>query len=231
MLNLREYAQLSLLLYNHNAAICIDQAFPGVFDDVLEYEVGHLKAVCCVDAKNQQGYVVFKGFEWYPGSLFKMLSFKPGQKQIHPALLKDFEMIYEHLSEALYSMREECTEIHACGHSWGGALAAVLATTETLGSVTTFGQPRIGSSDNVWRSMRCHTYTRVVNAGDLLCEVPFGFGYGHHGAEILMSSNPDHSFENANVIRRWVEHGIALLKANFAQYHRMSRYLERMKSL
>ena len=119
MLTIAEYAKVCELVYEDNAAIKIDKAFPGKFDDILEYQAKHLKAMALCDATTQHGYIIFKGFEWYPGGLLKMLSFKPGQKKVHPGLLHDFELIREDLEEAIYNLREDCTDIHFAGHSWG----------------------------------------------------------------------------------------------------------------
>ena len=228
MLTIAEYAKLCELVYEDNAAIKIDQAFPGKFDDILEYQAKHLKALALCDATSQHGYIVFKGFEWYPGGILKMLSFKPGQKKVHPGLLADFELIREDLEEAIYNLQEDCTDIHFVGHSWGGALAVLLSTQSSCNSLITFGQPRIGSSDNVWGSVRATDYLRVVNAGDILAELPLGFGYGHSGSEMFLSSNPKHVFDNPIFLRRVMEHCFAWIKGQRHKAHRIKNYVERL---
>ena len=231
MLTIAEYAKLCELVYEDNAAIKIDQAFPGKFDDILEYQAKHLKALALCDATSQHGYIVFKGFEWYPGGILKMLSFKPGQKKVHPGLLADFELIREDLEEAIYNLREDCTDIHFVGHSWGGALAVLLSTQSVQSGFSYYfwTAPHWFFEIMSGSSVRATDhYLRVVNAGDILAELPLGFGYGHSGSEMFLSSNPKHVFDNPIFLRRVMEHCFAWIKGQRHKAHRIKNYVERL---
>ena len=79
--------------------------------------------------------------------------------------------------------------------------------------------------------MKCGHYLRVVNAGDVLAELPLGFGYGHSGVEMFLSSNPKHTFDNPIALRRWLEHGFAWIKGLRHKAHRIKSYVKRLEQI
>ena len=234
MLTLQEYAKLSELVYENYATILINEAMPDRFDDILEYETDHVKAIVCVDLDSKEATVVFRGFRWYPGSLLRLLSFKPGEKKVHPKLLDDYFSISEDLLTALDNVRDACPVINATGHSWGGALAVLLGTQIRLGSLVTFAQPRIGSGKLLKQSLTTKDYLRVVNFGDVLTFLPSGFGYGHCG-DVLGMRNPnayeDFAFENPSKVERFLHHLSALSWGNVQRNHTIKEYQHRLNRL
>jgi hypothetical protein len=89
-------------------------------------------------------------------------------------------------------------ELQLVGHSLGGAVAALAAlemeeTNITIGSVTTFGEPRIGNEalaryvDLLLGDGR--KYRRVTHLGDQVPLLPpggEGWGYASHGSELFI---------------------------------------------
>ncbi len=71
--------------------------------------------------------------------------------------------------------------------------AVLLGTQVPLETLTTFAQPRLGTPKLLEESLRCNHYTRVVNGGDWLTFMPFGFGYGHHEDAVLMLPKDGHA--------------------------------------
>ncbi len=92
--------------------------------------------------------------------------------------------------------------VHFCGHSLGGALAHIAALryvddtkgANMLGSVATFGQPRVGNRAFAEMSdaLLAGRYTRAVNNRDIVPRVPFTIGmlqYAHGGRLHYFDSN------------------------------------------
>lgn len=76
------------------------------------------------------------------------------------------------------------------GHSLGGALAVLAAHSMAcdVDHLITFGQPRVGGialmDELEWT---LGTYHRWVHLGDVVCRVPFAFGYAHSGRMMYLS--------------------------------------------
>ncbi|MBF0140108.1 MAG: lipase family protein [Magnetococcales bacterium] len=93
--------------------------------------------------------------------------------------------------------KQHWDNITLCGHSLGGAVAAILATYlfyygMNVGAkihLTTFGQPRCG--DDVWASnikwLSRIPYIRVVNAGDPVPHLPSFLRFRHAGQILFFS--------------------------------------------
>lgn len=91
--------------------------------------------------------------------------------------------------------------IFLCGHSLGGGLAALLAAiiagkhpdlSARVAGVLTFAAPRFGDEEFAKHFSELYRGRafRYVNASDMVCKLPPGFGYGHHASERFITSFP-----------------------------------------
>lgn len=135
----------------------------------------------------------------------------------HTGFLKAYLSARQTMLDAL---PPNATEVHFCGHSLGGALAALAAldismnTSAAVASLHTVGQPRVGNkkmADQLQSTLGLR-YTRGVNNCDIVPRVPFSVGpLEYHHAGVL------HYFDSKG--RLWLQPSWAsrLLDATLSQ--------------
>jgi len=94
-------------------------------------------------------------------------------------LNKIWESVIRHIE---YGDREK-KKLYICGHSLGGAMAALAASRlqDRVTACYTYGQPRVGG--RVWAKKCTYVHYRYVNNNDIVPRVPFAIlGFRHRGA-------------------------------------------------
>lgn len=99
----------------------------------------------------------------------------PSGGRIHRGFQAAFEQVHDAIDAALE--RHAGLPVYVTGHSLGGALALVATShlvSDSVGACYTFGAPRV-ADDEFFKHIKTPVY-RVVNAGDGVARLPFGYG-------------------------------------------------------
>ncbi|MCR9086370.1 MAG: lipase family protein [Rhodobacteraceae bacterium] len=161
------------------------------------------------------------------------LNFKVPMKKIPFGINSRLHVGYLHeASLALRRLQSVLTgkKVVVCGHSQGGALALCFAVQlfrfrrVSEIEVLTFGQPRVGSG-GLCRYLDLYRFwpvDRLVNAGDGVACVPFGFmGYDH-------CETPSYLHEDGTVTHR-EQFGLSVLRTK--RHHPIDVYIQRLERL
>lgn len=175
-------AELSRLLYRATAQ---DRAAPLASAGLREIANAEESGTACSLIAADDGSVsalIFRGTA-DPRNWITNLSADtvraPGGGRVHRGFLAAFESVRPQVES--WAAEAGCPLL-AAGHSLGGALAVLAATTLDLGAVYTFGAPRVGDRP-FCGSIRAPLY-RVVNHRDLVPSIPPAvapFVYWHAG--------------------------------------------------
>ena len=116
------------------------------------------------------------------------LKFKPtsfdnmDDVNVHKGFLGELDKLWDNTRITL-DIEEHVKDIPiwVSGHSLGAAMATLAGMRHSFESVTTFGEPRVGS--NINKAFKSKNHNRYVNGDDPVTKVPpeFVFDYKHHG--------------------------------------------------
>jgi len=99
---------------------------------------------------------------------------------VHSGFLGELDKLWNNI---ISDINQEVGDIPiwVTGHSLGAAMATLAGMRHSFESVTTFGEPRVGS--NINKAFKSKNHNRYVNGDDPVTTVPpeFLFNYKHHG--------------------------------------------------
>jgi hypothetical protein len=114
---------------------------------------------------------------------------------VHSGFLREINKLWN--DDQVLANLNECTTdgipIWVTGHSLGAAMATLAGMRYGFESVTTFGEPRVGS--NIGSAFKSKEHIRYVNGDDPVTMIPLEeplLNYKHHGVERRIS-DPDGS--------------------------------------
>ncbi|MBK8068504.1 MAG: lipase family protein [Rhodanobacteraceae bacterium] len=126
--------------------------------------------------------------DWWTDARVKQVPCALGGR-VHQGFQQALDSLWADLAPVL----RQAPRWWCCGHSLGGALAALaaarVAEAATLAGTLTYGQPRVGDAD-LARHLDTLPLLRIVNASDLVPDMPpEALGYRHAGQ--LRHLNPE----------------------------------------
>ena len=101
---------------------------------------------------------------------------------VHAGFYDYLERIWETVENHINYGTREKKALYICGHSLGGAMAALAASrlNDRVVACYTYGQPRVGGSD--WCAKQTYEHHRYVNNNDIVPRVPLWImGFRHRG--------------------------------------------------
>lgn len=104
------------------------------------------------------------------------------QGMVHAGFYDYLERIWETVENHINYGAREKKALYICGHSLGGAMAALAASrlNDRVVACYTYGQPRVGGSD--WCAKQTYEHHRYVNNNDIVPRVPLWImGFRHRG--------------------------------------------------
>jgi triacylglycerol lipase len=149
--------------------------------------IDHKGAECLFLENNNTIVLAFRGTEPKEFSDIKadLKAWKRKSKthgMVHAGFYDYLERIWETVENHInYGVREK-KALYICGHSLGGAMAALAASrlNDRVVACYTYGQPRVGGSD--WCAKQTYEHHRYVNNNDIVPRVPLWImGFRHRG--------------------------------------------------
>lgn len=149
--------------------------------------VDHKGAECLIVENSERVVLCFRGTEPTEFSDIKadLKAWKRKSKtwgMVHAGFYEYLGRIWEQVLAFVNTKSRKDKELYICGHSLGGAMAALAASRlqDRVVACYTYGQPRVGG--RVWASKCTFTHYRYVNNNDIVPRVPFAImGFRHRG--------------------------------------------------
>lgn len=155
-----------------------------------------------------------------------------------------FHHQYKSMENKLYNFLDELVDkyetIVCCGHSLGGALAALSAPIIAERYPTkdvrcyTYGAPRVGNKSFItWFNKTVADSCRVVNERDPVTQIPLGFEYVHAGGGICLKDDNKFQVLKGDIPWYW-RLFYSLKRLNFRgiiKEHDTSLYIDRLMKL
>jgi len=158
------------------------------FNRVVKFRSGRTgtKAYLAINDSKKLAVIVFRGTEKDGRDILTDISFykeKYKGVKVHSGFLRAYNSVKGHINREIGQLPSDY-ELHATGHSLGGALACLYGlygVSKPL-SLVTYGQPRLGDN-KLSQELSELKYTRVVYQSDLVPRIP-KIGY-RHGEDLL----------------------------------------------
>ncbi len=206
------------------AALYSNMVYDGIGDS-MPFDVDGIQGCVLHDVDNV--WVVFRGTDEPGDWLTNLEAWKTMTQQggIHTGFFAAWTRVEAAITRLLWEMPKK--PVIATGHSLGGALAVMTIYLQDHVTIITFGQPRVGDAEFCQRLADVE-YSRVVNSGDPVTQVPSGLRFDHAGEEIWF--DPD---GNRTEPTKWdrVKGWVASLLKNWGRFksasltsHDMRRY-------
>lgn len=163
------------------------------YDEFAQFSVG-TSQVTCIKNLDTEYVIAFRGTDDKEAMLLDLKTWQTSSEtdgQVHYGFKKYVDDIEQNVLNWLesYSVLEQKKPIVVTGHSLGAAAATIFITRlKAMGyenlSLYTYGSPRVGDRNWAKQFDDIEAY-RFVNNNDIVCRVPFGFGWYIHVGKLF----------------------------------------------
>jgi len=149
--------------------------------------IDHKGAECLVVENSERVVLAFRGTEPKEFSDIKadLKAWKRKSKtwgMVHAGFYEYLNRIWEQVEAYVNTPARKKKALYICGHSLGGAMAALAASRlqDRVVACYTYGQPRVGGK--IWATKCTFEHHRYVNNNDIVPRVPLAvMGFRHRG--------------------------------------------------